>query len=151
MLSILENHKGKAIIWAAYDQNVRRITDRLVDVYGPGSVARFWGGNADTREAEERQFKTDPKCRFMVATPSAGGRGRTWDVADLMIYYSNTFNLEHRMQSEERAQMVGKANRVAYFDLACRGTVEDKILHALRNKMNLSNAVTGDDWKQWIV
>jgi SNF2-related domain len=151
MLSILENISGKAIIWAAYDANVRRIAGAIESVYGAGSVARFWGGNADTREAEEAAFKTNPKCRFMVATAAAGGRGRTWDIADTMIYYSNTFSLEHRMQSEERNQAVGKTTSVGVFDLCCRNTVEDKIITALRNKMKLSDAITGDDPKNWIV
>jgi SNF2 family DNA or RNA helicase len=150
VLSILAEHPGKAIIWAAYDADIRKIARKITEVYGEGSVARFWGGNADTREDEEKQFKTDPKCRFMVATASAGGRGRTWDVADLMIYYSTTFSLEHRMQSEERAQMVGKTDHVAYFDLICRNTVEDKIVDALRNKKRLSDMITGDRWKEWI-
>ena len=151
MMNILENTDGKAIIWAAYGANVRRITERIQKKYGPGSVARFWGGNEETREDEERAFKTDPKCRFMVATAAAGGRGRTWGVADTIIYYSNTFSLDHRVQSEERAQAVGKTDRVAYFDLMVPGTVEQKIIDTLRNKMKLSDAVTGDDPRNWIV
>jgi hypothetical protein len=150
MLSILENTDGKAIIWAAYSANVRRIADALRKVYGQDSVARFWGGNADTREAEEKAFKTDPKCRFMVATAAAGGRGRTWDVANTVIYYSNTFSLEHRMQSEERQQAVGKRQSVGVFDLVAPGTVEQKIIDTLRDKRELSNAITGDNWRTWI-
>jgi Mesyanzhinovviridae DNA helicase len=151
LLEILDNTSGKAIIWCAYDADVRRLTKAIEAIYLHGSVARFWGGNEKTREAEEKQFKTDPKCRFMIATPAAGGRGRTWDVADTVIYYSNTFNLEHRMQSEERAQLVGKKGSVAYFDLMCPGTVEEKIVNALRSKMHLSDAITGDEWREWIV
>jgi SNF2 family DNA or RNA helicase len=150
MMEILENTDGKAIIWAAYGANVKRITDMILAKYGPLSVARFWGGNEKTREAEEKLFKTNPKCRFMVATAAAGGRGRTWDMADTIIYYSNTFSLEHRMQSEERAQAVGKTQSVGVFDLITPHTVEEKIIDTLRAKMELSNAITGDDWKQWI-
>jgi SNF2 family DNA or RNA helicase len=150
MLNILENVDGKAIIWAAYRSNVKRITAALEKVYGPGSVANFYGDNEDTREADEAAFKTNPNCRFMVATAAAGGRGRTWDVADTVIYYSNTFSLEHRAQSEERAQLVGKGGSVGYYDLCCPGTVEDKIIDALRAKVVLSNAITGDNYREWI-
>jgi SNF2 family DNA or RNA helicase len=151
MMDIIENVDGKVIIWAAYGANVKRITAALEKKYGAGSVARFWGGNEKTREAEEREFKTNPKCRFMVATAAAGGRGRTWDMAGTIIYYSNTFSLEHRMQSEERAQAVGKTESVGIFDLVTPGTVEEKIISALRDKMELSNAITGDNWREWIV
>ena len=118
-------------------------------VYGPGSVARFWGGNPHTREDEERAFQTDPACRFMVATAAAGGRGRTWDVANTIVYYSNTFSLEHRMQSEERTQAVGKKDCVAVFDLIARGT-QRNIVAALREKKQLSDIITGDNWTAWI-
>jgi SNF2 family DNA or RNA helicase len=150
LLSILESHPGKAIIWAAYDRDVRKLTEALAKVYGRGAVARFWGGNEDTREAEEKQFLTDPRCRFMIATAASGGRGHTWAVADIMIYFSNTFSLEHRMQSEERTQLVGKTESVGYFDLVVPNTVEDKILDALRSKMKLSDAITGDNYREWI-
>jgi SNF2 family DNA or RNA helicase len=151
LLAAIGECSGKAIIWAAFDHDVKKITKRLEEIYGPGSVARFWGGNKNTREAEEQAFKTDPRCRFMVATAAAGGRGRTWDVADLVVYYSNTFSLEHRAQSEERTQAIGKKTSTLYLDLVCPGTVEEKILHALRSKMSLSDAVTGDGWKEWVV
>jgi len=151
MLEILANHQGKAIIWVAYDRSVAKVVHALTEAYGKGSAARFWGGNVDTREDEAKRFLIDPSCRFMVATAASGGRGRTWAVADLVIYYSSTHSLEHRLQSEERPQAVGKTQSVAYFDLVCPGTVEEKILHALRNKMSLSDAVTGDDWREWVV
>lgn len=151
LLAALEGHSGKAVIWVAFDYNVRHLTDVLRKEYGPSSVARFWGANADERENEEKLFLNDSKCRFMIATAASGGRGRTWPVADLVVYYSNTFSLEHRLQSEERTQAVGKVNNVTYLDLLCRGTVEEKILHALRNKIRLSDAVTGDQWRQWVV
>ncbi len=152
MLAILEQWVGKkAVIWATFDHDVKKIAAVLEKTYGSGCCARFWGGNRNTREADEARFKTDPKCRFMIATPASGGRGRTWDSADLVIYYTNSFNYEHRAQSEERAQAVGKKTSVLYYDLVCLDTVEEKVLGALRNKMSLSDAITGDEWKRWVV
>jgi len=151
LVELLEDYDGKAIIWVSYDADVTNVVKALKAEYGEGSVARFWGGNYATREDEERQFKTDPSCRFMVATASAGGRGRTWDVANLVIYYSSLNNLEHRDQSEQRAQNVGKNTGVDYVDLICPGTVESKILTALRAKIDLAATITGDEWRDWIV
>jgi SNF2 family DNA or RNA helicase len=102
-------------------------------------VARFWGGNRNTREQEEGDFKQNPSTRFMVATAAAGGRGRTWTQADLVIYFSNTWNLEHREQSEERAQGVGKTKNVLYIDLVAvrqngSETIDMRILKTLEIK-----------------
>jgi len=151
VLEIMEDYDGKAVVWCSYDYDVRKVADTLREEYGQGSVARFWGGNPASREAEERQFKSDPACRFMVATPDAGGRGRTWDMANLVVYFSNRDNLEFRDQSEQRAQNVGKSVGVDYVDLVCPGTVDEPILGALRKKIDLSALITGDDWRRWVI
>jgi hypothetical protein len=151
VVELLQDYDGKAIIWCSYDADVRKVTAALEKEFGKGTVARFWGGNRDTREQEEIQFKTDPYCRFMIATPDAGGRGRTWDCADLVIYHSSRNNLDHRAQSEERAKNVGKSRPVAYVDMRVPGTVEEKIIDALRRKQNLADIISGDDFRDWLV
>jgi len=167
LMELLDDYAGKAVVWCSYDHDVRRVSDALAREYDLSlyagdrrvrdpswpnpAVARFWGGNVSTREEEERRFKEDPGCRFMVATPHAGGRGRTWDVADLVVYHSSTNNLEHRDQSEQRVQGVDKMRQVDYVDLVCPGTVETRILDALRGKIDLASQITGDEWREWIV
>jgi SNF2 family DNA or RNA helicase len=168
LLDVLEEHEGKAIIWASYDADIRKLSlaiekqelenlyekedpRRHIDPENLKHVARFWGGNRTSREAEEQKFLSDPNCRYMVATAAAGGRGRTWTVADLVVYYSNTADLEHRAQSEERAQGVDKVKSVLYVDLVAPGTVDEKMLQALRNKINMSSTITGDAWREWVV
>jgi SNF2 family DNA or RNA helicase len=150
-MELLEDHTGKAIIWCSYDHDVRKLAKLLQESYGENSVARFWGGNIATREEEEKLFLTNDACLYMVATPAAGGRGRTWVNADLVAYYSNTHDLEHRMQSEMRAQGVDKVNSVAYVDFITPDTVEEKILYCLRNKLSMASVVSGDDFRQWLI
>ncbi len=151
LLELLEEYDGKAIIWCSYDFDVRNVSEKLDKEYGSDVVAQFWGGNTSVREEEERRFLNDPDCRFMVATAAAGGRGRTWTVAGLVVYYSNTNDLEHRAQSEERAQGVGKNDSVQYIDLVAPGTVDEKIIHGLRNKIDMATAITGDTYKEWLI
>lgn len=151
VLNVLEEYDGKAIIWCSYDEDVRKIAKAIEGAYGEGSVARFWGGNKESREHEEKRFLNDPFCRFEVATPSAGGKGRTWSNADLIVYYSSTNNLEHRAQSEERADEVNKMTRIACVDLIVPGTVDEKIIHALREKIDMSARITGDSWREWLI
>lgn len=151
LLEALEEYDGKAIVWCSYDKDIHKVTAALRKVYGEGAVARFWGGNRSVREEEERQFLTLPECRFMVATPAAGGRGRTWTNASLTIYYSSTPDLEHRSQSEERTQGVGKTQSSAYIDLMVPGTVEEKFIALLRKKINLSSVINGDNYREWLI
>jgi SNF2 family DNA or RNA helicase len=157
LMNIIEewdDGESKAIIWCSYDADIQSVVEALrASGYG---VARFWGGNRNTREQEERDFKEEQGTRFMVATPAAGGRGRTWTQADLVIYFSNTWNLEHRDQSEERAQGIGKSKNVLYIDLVAvrqngSQTVDMRILKALRNKINMASVLSGDGWREWVI
>jgi SNF2 family DNA or RNA helicase len=151
LMQLLDEFTGKAIIWCSYDHDIQKVSKALQAEYGPDSVARFWGGNKNTREDEQTKFLKNPNCRFMVATAAAGGRGRTWMNASLVVYYSNTNDLEARAQSEERPQGVGKTESVGYVDLVAPGTVDEKIIYALREKINMATAVTGDNYKEWLI
>lgn len=151
LLGLLERTDEKVIIWAAYDHDIQKIAAAIKRKFGEGSCARFWGGNKNTRDEEEARFKNDPECRFIVATAAAGGRGKEWSVANLVIYYSVTDNLEHQAQSEDRAQAADKATSVAYVFMIAPGTVETKFIHNVRNKINLSTAVLGEGFREWLI
>jgi Mesyanzhinovviridae DNA helicase len=151
LLEVLDRGGGKAVIWCSYGESIRRVSKRLVEEFGAPSTACFWGGNTSVREEEEQRFLTDPDCQFMVATPHAGGKGRTWSVADLVVYHSSTNDLELRDQSEQRVQGVDKKRQVDYVDLIAPNTVEAKILTALRKKMNMAGMITGSNWREWVV
>lgn len=151
VLEVLAEHQRKAVIWTCYDACVRDLIDKIGKEYGPHSVAAFWGGNKSTRGEDERRFKGDPECRFMVSTQAAGGRGNTWVCADLAVYHASTHNLEHRAQSEDRTHRDGQTLSAVYQDLVTPDTVDMPILHALRKKINMAAEITGDNWKQWVI
>lgn len=150
LVQVLREVSGKAIVWCSYDHSVNAIVHAVKKEFGRSSIARFWGGNRQTREAEEHQFKTDPRCFVMVGTPSAGRFGRDWAVANTVIYYSSTPDLDHRLQSEDRPQKIGKMDPVTYIDLIAHDTIEEKFLKTLREKKRLADVVTGDKWKDWL-
>ena len=68
-----------------------------------------------------------------------------------MIYYSNSYDLEIRLQSEDRAHRIGQTNKVTYIDLMTEKTVDEKIIKSLRNKIDLATKVLGEDYKEWLV
>jgi len=161
LIEVLEDHDGPAIIWSHYRFELDKIVWRLRKHFGPRSVAQFHGGNRGERDEEERRFLGgDAECDYMVSTQSAGGKGNTW-VAQarevgrrpigLMVYCSNSFDLEHRLQSEDRAHRRGQTGGLTLVDLIARGTVEERIVRALRQKIDLASAVTGEGWREWLV
>jgi hypothetical protein len=151
VLELLEEVSGKAIVWAPYELIIDNLVEAIRKEHGPGSVAKYSGGNADARGGEELRFLTKDECRFMVSNPASGGVGNNWTVAGTVIYYSNSFNLEHRAQSEDRAHRAGQDKKVLYVDVVARDTIDAKVLKALRAKIDMSTAITGDRWKEWVV
>lgn len=151
VLDVLEDHSNKAIVWATYQREILKIAAAIKKEYGPRSTAVFYGGNKRGRIEDERRFLGDPECRFMVSTQAAGGVGNNWTPATLVVYAANSYDLELRMQSEDRAHRKGQTKSVTYVDLMARGTVEEKIVHALRHKMNLASVINGEDFRDWLI
>ena len=104
----------------------------------------------EDRQDNIRKFQSDPKCRFMVGTPSTGGYGITLTAANTVIYYSNGYDLEKRLQSEDRAHRIGQKKNVTYIDIIADDTVDDKIVKSLRKKINIASEVLGEELKDWI-
>jgi len=135
LLSVLEDIEGKAIIWAHYQYDIKNIIKEIEAVYGPGSVVDYYGLTPkDERQDNIKRFQEDPKCRFFVGTPATGGYGITLTAANTVIYYSNGYDLEKRLQSEDRAHRIGQKKPVTYVDINAEDTVDEKIVKALRAK-----------------
>ena len=151
LMDVLEETEGKAIIWAHYQYDITEIIKAIVKEYGPGSVVDYYGLTPqDERQPNIKKFQDDPRCRFMVGTPSTGGYGITLTAANTVIYYSNGYDLEKRLQSEDRAHRIGQQKSVTYVDLICDETVDEKIVKALRKKINIASEVLGEELRSWI-
>ena len=151
LMSILEDTDGKVIIWANYQLSVGEIIQKIIKVYGPDSYVHYYGLTPqEDRQDFIRKFQNDPKCRFIIGTPQTGGYGITLTEANTVIYYSNGYDLEKRLQSEDRAHRIGQKKTVTYIDLICEDTIDEKIVKALRNKINIASEVMGEELRDWI-
>jgi SNF2 family DNA or RNA helicase len=151
LMSILEETEGKAIIWANYQRDVAQIIEHIEKKYGEGSIVDYYGLTPqEDRQDNIRKFQNDSNCRFLIGTPQTGGYGITLTQANTVIYYSNGYDLEKRLQSEDRAHRIGQKKTVTYVDLICEDTVDEKIVKALRDKINIASEVMGEELKDWI-
>jgi SNF2 family DNA or RNA helicase len=151
LMNILEETEGKAIIWANYQKDITTIIKSIVEEYGPGSVVDYYGLTPqDERQDNIRKFQNNEECRFLVGTPQTGGYGITLTQANTVIYYSNGYDLEKRLQSEDRAHRIGQNKNVTYIDIIAEDTVDEKIQKSLRKKINIASEVMGEELKAWI-
>ena len=151
LMDVLEETEGKAIIWAHWQRDVNNIIKAVKKKYGPNSIVDYYGVTPqEERQPNIKKFQSDPRCRFMVGTPSTGGYGITLTAANTVIYYSNGYDLEKRLQSEDRAHRIGQKKPVTYVDLIAEDTVDEKIVKSLRKKINIASEVLGEELKSWI-
>ena len=148
----IDEARGKIIIWANYRHDIFLIKDYLDKTYTPEATVTYFGDTKDDDRVDAVTTFQDPKSpvRFFLGNTQTGGYGITLTEANTVIYYSNNYDLEKRLQSEDRAHRIGQHHPVTYVDLVCRETVDEKIILALRTKSSLAQAVTGDKWKSWI-
>ena len=153
LLSIIEETQGKAIIWASYTHDIKKIRDTLSEKYGEESVACYYGETPqDERQDIVDKFQEpDNPLRFFVGQPRTGGYGITLTAANTVIYYSNSYDLEIRLQSEDRAHRIGQTNKVTYIDLVSPDTIDEKILIALKSKIDIAGQVLGEQARDWLL
>jgi SNF2 family DNA or RNA helicase len=151
LMNILENVEGKTIIWSHYTHDVKRIIAKIKEVYGEESVVDYFGETeTDQRQTNIKRFQTDDKCRFFVGTTHTGGYGITLTAGSTMVYFSNGYDLEKRQQSEARIDRIGQTEKMTYIDIMAQDTIDERIVKALRDKVNIANQIMGEDLKDWI-
>ena len=152
LTDILQEVDGKVIIWANFTNDLINIKSVLDPIYGDNATKLFYGATpSEERQTivEEFQDPANP-LRFFVGQPRTGGYGLTLTEAHTVIYYSNGYDLEVRLQSEDRAHRIGQENKVTYIDIVAENTVDEKIIKALRNKIDIASQILSEDVRKWI-
>ncbi|NBW12969.1 MAG: DEAD/DEAH box helicase [Caulobacteraceae bacterium] len=152
LLDVLDEVEGKAVIWAYYRYDIEIIVEAIKKRYGDNSVVTYYGDTStdDRQKAIKLIQNPNSPVRFIVGTPQTGGYGITLTGASTMIYYSNGYDLEKRQQSEARIDRIGQEKPMTYIDIIAEDTVDEKIVNALRKKVDIASKVMGEELKAWI-
>jgi SNF2 family DNA or RNA helicase len=134
-----ERPKGaKTIVWCHYRDNIDELMERLPK----GSAVKIYGGILTEERTSALEAFQRGEASVLLANPAAAGWALTLTCADTAIYYSNSYNFEHRAQSEDRIHRIGQtAQKVMYYDIVAEGTVDERILDVLKNKQDFSTTV----------
>jgi SNF2 family DNA or RNA helicase len=106
----------------------------------------------DDRDQIVSRFQDkEDDLKYLVANPKTGGYGLTLTASHTVVYYSNSYDLEIRLQSEDRTHRIGQNNKVTYVDFIAENTVDENIVKCLRSKIDIATEVLGEDLKSWLV
>jgi SNF2 family DNA or RNA helicase len=118
------------IIITRFTAEASRIYDELRDKY---KVALFtgWKKVGTVQEFQRGEYE------IMVANVAVVARGFNLQNANTILFYSNTYSLELRLQAEGRIYRIGQKNTCRYIDYAYKNSIDEKIVAALLMKRNL--------------
>ena len=141
--TLVAANDAPVIVWAYFQEELTAIA-ALLRAMGR-RVVEYRGETRRTdREEAVDAFQRGDADAF-VGHPQAGGIGLTLTAAQWVVYYSNSFNLRHRLQSEDRAHRIGTTGNVVYIDIVALGTVDVAMARSLQAKMITASIVLGDD------
>ena len=150
---ILDETDGKVIIFANYIYNIEQIVAFLQHKYGKNTTVSIYGAvNVKDRQKAVKKIQEDPETKFIVINPTTGGFGLTLTAVNTVIYFSNNYNLEVRMQSEDRAHRMCQKGTVVYIDIVAKNTLDEAIMKSLINKGKVAAKTLGEeDLKSWLL
>ena len=131
---------SKVIIWCNFQRDIQI----LKELFKERAVTYYGLNSNEEREHAINAFENDPSVQFFIGTPQCGGKGLTLNKANYVIYYSNSFKLEDRLQSEDRCHRIGQDKNITYIDLLIPNTIDEKILKNLKDKQDLADKVLSD-------
>lgn len=166
-VEFVDSCKHKGIIWARFQMDVDLLADRLrkegfrvatydgrtSDDHRDQAKWRFQGRKPVMERGKRVAWEEIPESEqidWFIGNPAAAATGLTLTAAESVLYYSNTFKLRERLQSEDRAHRIGQRKNVNYCDIITPGTIDEKLVRALRNKLDVASKILGDDIKEWI-
>lgn len=146
LLELLEEEiapQARVVIWARFVPEVKALAGLLREKFGQHSVVEFHGEiKKDARSAAIDSFQdTSSPVRFFIGQTATGGIGNTLTAASYVVFFSNDFSYDHRIQAEDRVHRYGLSHPVTYIDLEVEGALDSKILSALQNKEDVATAV----------
>ena len=152
LMDMLDEIHGKVVIWAHWRNDIATIVKHISQEYGDNSIVTYYGDTSveDRQKAIKEIQNPESKVRFLVGTPQTAGYGITLTGASTMIYYSNGYDLEKRQQSEARIDRIGQEKPMTYIDILAEDTIDEKIVKALRKKVNIATEIMGEELKAWI-
>jgi SNF2 family DNA or RNA helicase len=152
LIDIIENEIGpqqQIVVWCCFTEVLLQLEKVIKLKFGPHGCKAIYGEISHKERINILESFQNNHTRILLANPATIMHGLNLTNCSFTTYYNNSTNLEHRIQSEDRFHRIGQINKVTYFDLVVRNSVEEKILTRLENHHKIGADVLRDDWQSW--
>ncbi len=139
--TILADPTEKVLIFTQFKETLFYLRDLLQATY---RVAVFYGG-LDSAEKDEvvDAFRAADGAQIMIATEAAG-EGRNLQFCHHMVNYDLPWNPMRIEQRIGRLDRIGQTRPVNIYNFAITGTVEDRVLQVLHERIQIFESTIGN-------
>lgn len=141
--SCMEEGK-KVIVFARFVPEIDAIA-RMLTKKGIGYA--LIKGDVKDRAEQVDAFQKDPNVRVFVGQLQTTGMGLTLTAGSVCVYYSLDFSYANYQQSMARVRRIGQTKRGVYIHLVAKGTIDEKVMAALKHKGDAAKLLV-DDYKK---
>lgn len=137
----------KVVVFCRFIPEIQAILNML-EHDGVGFAYITGSVKMEDRGEEVKRFQTDPECKVFIAQIQTAGLGITLTAADTAIFYSLDYSFANYDQCRARIHRIGQKNACTYIHMVARGTVDEKIMEALKKKKDVADMIV-DNWREF--
>ena len=141
LLELIQQSQGhKILVFVNFRRTLHRL-ERLLTEQGIQAVT--FSGEKTSAQKDEAVAAFRERAPVMLCTDS-GGEGRNLQFADTLINYDLPWNPMQIEQRIGRVHRIGQTQDVFVFNLCTQGSLEDRILKLLHEKIRMFELVVGE-------
>ena len=137
------DEEKKVVVFARFVPEIEAIAAMLKK--NKIDYALIYGATTDRAE-QVKKFQEDPDVKVFIGQLQTTGMGLTLTAANVAVFYSLDFSYANYEQSRARIHRIGQKQKCLYIHLVGKGTVDEKILNALKHKGDIAKIMV-DDWR----
>ena len=137
------DEEKKVVVFARFVPEIEAIEKMLKKKKIGYSV--IYGAITDRAE-QVAKFQNDPEVKVFIGQLQTTGMGLTLTASSVAVFYSLDFSYANYEQSRARIHRIGQKQKCLYIHLVCKGTVDEKVLNALKHKGDIAKIMV-DDWR----
>ena len=141
LIDSMEQDGKKLVIIARYVPEIHAIAKLLTK---KGIRYSQISGEIKNRDEQVAAFQQDPNVTVFVGQISTASVGFTITAASTMVFYSLDYSMSNYEQTRARIHRVSQTLPCTYIHLVTKGTVDEKVLQALRDKVSLAKMLVDE-------
>lgn len=129
---IIDRTPGQIVVWFRFNEELHYVEQHLLKLKIP--CAAYYGDvTVEQRKLIEQDFRAG-KYKVLLLQVKTGLYALDLSSADTAVYYSNSWSLEERIQSEKRISHPKKKSTLNYVDIVMKGWPDTTVYKALKKK-----------------